>query len=87
MTVKRYTTMEVADQMRVTRRTVYDWMRAGLLTGHRVGSSWRFTEGDLQAFLQRSARTADAKRAEGSEAEESKPAAKGAKGAKGGRRK
>lgn len=42
---------EVANELRVTRRTVYEWLRTGQLHGRRAGRGWRITEEDLLRFL------------------------------------
>ncbi len=50
--MERYLTPEeVADQVRVTRRTVYEWLRQGRLQGLRAGRWWRIRPADLEAFL------------------------------------
>ncbi|MBX6377927.1 MAG: helix-turn-helix domain-containing protein [Clostridia bacterium] len=43
---------EVADQLRVTRRTVYEWLRTGRLRGLRAGQFWRIRPEDVEAFLE-----------------------------------
>jgi len=44
---------EVAEKLKVTRRTVYQWLLTGQLHGLKAGDKWRVTESDLMAFLQR----------------------------------
>ena len=46
-----YTPEEIAESLRVTRRTVYDWLKSGRLPGLRVGRSWRINREALLAFL------------------------------------
>ena len=46
-----YTIDEVADHLKVTRKTVYDWMRTGELPYVQVGSRRRITGSALKAFL------------------------------------
>lgn len=48
-----YTPEEVAERLKVTRRSVYTWLQAGKLRGLRAGDQWRVAEADLMAFLQR----------------------------------
>jgi excisionase family DNA binding protein len=50
--VKYYTPKEVAQELRVTERTVYEWLTSGRLRGMRAGSRWRIRPEDIQAFLQ-----------------------------------
>jgi putative molybdopterin biosynthesis protein len=45
-----YTTMEVAKMLRVSQRTVQDWIRNGELTAVRYGRMIRVRQGDLEAF-------------------------------------
>jgi excisionase family DNA binding protein len=52
---KYYTPEEVAQELRVTRRTVYDWLTTGRLRGMRAGSRWRIRPEDVERFLQPSA--------------------------------
>lgn len=42
---------EVAQRLRVTRKTVYDWMRDGRLQYVVVGSRRRITQEALEAFI------------------------------------
>jgi excisionase family DNA binding protein len=47
-----YTPEEVADRLKVTRRSVYEWIKRGRLKGLRAGQYWRVSESDLLAFLE-----------------------------------
>jgi excisionase family DNA binding protein len=49
---KYYTPEEVAQELRVTRRTVYEWLTRGRLRGMRAGNRWRVDVEDLRAFIQ-----------------------------------
>jgi excisionase family DNA binding protein len=42
---------EVATRLRVTRRTIYAWLKVGRLRGLRAGKGWRIRPADLEAFL------------------------------------
>lgn len=44
---------EAMDYLRVSRSTLYRLMWSGQLTGHKVGSTWRFYREDLQACVHR----------------------------------
>lgn len=48
-----YTPEEVAEKLKVTRRSVYAWLGVGKLRGLRAGDQWRVTEDQIMAFLQR----------------------------------
>lgn len=45
-----YTTMEVARMLRVSQRTVQDWIRNGELTAVRYGRQIRVHQADIEAF-------------------------------------
>ena len=45
-----YTTEEVAKLLRVSQRTVQDWIRAGTLTAVRYGRLLRIRQADLATF-------------------------------------
>jgi excisionase family DNA binding protein len=47
-----YTPEEVADRLKVSRRSVYEWLRSGKLRGLRAGQYWRVAEPDIVAFLE-----------------------------------
>lgn len=49
---KLYTPEEVADALRVTRRSVYEWLKSGRLRGLRAGNRWRIRGEDVDAFTQ-----------------------------------
>jgi excisionase family DNA binding protein len=49
------TTQEVADRLRVTQRTVYNWISNQLLAADKAGPKiWLISEAQLQEFLVRS---------------------------------
>jgi putative molybdopterin biosynthesis protein len=47
---------EVAEQLRVTRATVYAWLKMGKLPGVRAGKGWRIRPEDVQVFVEQSTR-------------------------------
>ena len=47
-----YTPSEVADKLKVNRRSVYQWLNRGYLHGLKARQSWRITEEDLTNFMQ-----------------------------------
>lgn len=47
-----YTPDEVAKSLGLHPNTVRKWLRAGRLSGVRVGNRWRVRERDLEAFLE-----------------------------------
>ncbi len=42
---------EAAEYLRVSRKTLYRLVAAGKIPGQKVGRSWRFRRGDLDAVL------------------------------------
>src|SRR6266568_8464140 len=42
---------EAMSYLRVSRSTLYRLMWSGQLTGHKVGSTWRFYLADLRAYV------------------------------------
>jgi len=48
-----YTPSEVAGKLKVSRRSVYQWLTSGQLSGLKAGQSWRITEEALIAFMGR----------------------------------
>ena len=52
--VRYLTVEEVAELVRVSRMTVYRWVRAGELPAVRVGRSFRIPQDALDAFLRSS---------------------------------
>lgn len=49
--IKVYTITEVADILKVTKRTIYNYIEAGQLKATKVGREWRIRHEDIQAFL------------------------------------
>ena len=47
-----YTADEIAEKLRVTRRTVYSYIKAGKLKGQKLegGRKWLITPADFDAF-------------------------------------
>ena len=48
-----YTPSEVAGKLKVSRRSVYQWLISGQLSGLKAGQSWRIAEDDLIMFMRR----------------------------------
>lgn len=49
--IKLYTMDEVADILKVTKRTLYTYVKAGKLQAVKIGKYWRVSEENLQAFI------------------------------------
>jgi len=47
-----YTPQEVAEMLKVPRKTVYTWLQANKLSGLKVGDLWRIPKTSLEEFLQ-----------------------------------
>ena len=52
------TPAEVVDWLRVTRRSVYEWIRTGRLPALRAGGRWRIRREDVEAFVRSQKRNA-----------------------------
>ena len=48
--IKVYTLDEVADILKVSRRTLYTWISAGKLKAVKIGKYWRVSEQALREF-------------------------------------
>ena len=46
-----YSPEEIADRLKVSRRSVYQWLNSGKLNGLKAGQYWRITEEDLIGFM------------------------------------
>ena len=49
--IKLFTLDEVADILKVTKRTLYNYIKAGKLPAVKIGKYWRVSEESLQAFI------------------------------------
>lgn len=49
--LKVYTLNEVADILKVTKRTLYNYIKAEQLPAVKMGKYWRITEENLQTFI------------------------------------
>lgn len=49
--LKVYTLDEVADILKVTKRTLYNYIKAGELPAIKMGKYWRVTQENLQSFV------------------------------------
>lgn len=47
-----YTVSEVADILRVSRRTVFTYLKNGELNGFKIGRTVRITPAELERFIQ-----------------------------------
>ena len=50
--IKVYTLEEVMDVLKVSKRTIYNYIKADQLKAIKVGREWRVTEKALAAFLE-----------------------------------
>jgi len=51
--IRVYTILEVAEILKVTRRTVYGYLKAGDLKAVKIGKYWKVTAENLREFLER----------------------------------
>lgn len=50
-TMKVYTLEELVDLLKVTKRTLYNYIKSGRLKAVKMGKYWRVTQKQLDAFL------------------------------------
>lgn len=50
--LKTYTLEEVEDILKVTRRTIYNYIKNGDLKAVKIGKYWRVSETNLQDFIE-----------------------------------
>ena len=48
--MKYFSPQEVAEQLGVTKKTVYKWLKSRELSADRAGHKWRITQADVDAF-------------------------------------
>ena len=49
--IKAYSIEEVSQILKVTRRTLYTYLKDGRLRATKIGKEWRVRHQDLEAFL------------------------------------
>ena len=49
--LKYYTVNEVMDILKVTRLTIYNYLKSGKLKGNKVAGKWLFTEEQIKEFV------------------------------------
>lgn len=55
--MKVYTLGEITEILQVTRRTIYNYIKAGQLKAVKIGREWRVTQKALDAFLEHGTET------------------------------
>lgn len=51
--IKLYTLLEAQDILKVTRRTLYNYIKSGKLSAVKIGREWRITHESLKAFIEK----------------------------------
>ncbi len=49
--IRLYTIDEVAKTLKVTQRTIYNYIKSGTLKAIKIGKHWRIRHEDLELFL------------------------------------
>ena len=49
--IKVYTLEQVSEILSVTKRTLYNYIKAGKLNAVKIGKYWRVTEDNLKCFI------------------------------------
>ena len=55
--IKFYSTEEIAEMLKISKRTVFRYIHAGTLHAVKIGKYWRVSQESLEAFLQEQKRT------------------------------
>ena len=50
-TIKMYTLKDLAAQLKVTERTMHNYIKNGKLKGQKIGGRWQISESNLHKFL------------------------------------
>lgn len=56
--MKLYSLQEAAAVLKVTRQTMYNWIRAGRLTATKIGREYRLTEDQVLEIIQNGVKAA-----------------------------
>jgi excisionase family DNA binding protein len=51
--IKVYTPEEAAQILKLSTRTIREYLRTGKITGAKIGKEWRITEEQIRKFLDR----------------------------------
>ena len=49
--IKLYDLSQVSELLKVTQRTLYNYIKAGKLKAAKIGGVWKVTEDNLRAFM------------------------------------
>ena len=60
--LKVYTLNEVSEILKVTKRSLYNYIKAGTLRAVKVGKDWRVSEDNLKDFINNGSPVVDANR-------------------------
>lgn len=55
--IRVYTLDEVAEALKITRRTLYTYVKEGKLKAVKIGREWRVSEAALQDFINKGTET------------------------------
>lgn len=55
--IRVYTLDEVAEALKITRRTLYTYVKDGKLKAVKIGREWRVSEAALQDFINKGTET------------------------------
>lgn len=55
--IRTYTLEEVVDILKVTRRTIYNYIKGGQLKAVKMGKYWRVPQKELERFIEEGTQT------------------------------
>jgi len=51
--LEHYSVKELADLLKVSRRTIYNYVLSGMLKGYKIAEKWRFSKEQIETFLKK----------------------------------
>lgn len=59
MTEEILTLQELAELLKLSERTIYNYAQRGIIPGIKIGAAWRFRKGDVDQWLEEQRRITD----------------------------
>lgn len=51
--LEHYSVKEIAELLKVSNRTIYNYMLSGMLKGYKIAEKWRFSKEQIDSFLKK----------------------------------
>ena len=49
--IEHFSVQELAAELKVSRRTIYNYVNNGMLKGYKIAEKWRFSKEQIEVFL------------------------------------